>query len=110
MLNRSVCRLLMLLALTGLVAVNASAAQYQQCKIQYHIGMMSDDADFTDTAPSRNDITVCVRDLEDCNARAVELVRNYETEYGTQSSSVRPNLNTIRISGTIIEGECSELD
>lgn len=103
-------RLLLILAITTLMSVSAAAAEYQECKIQYHIGLMSDDPDFTDTAPSREDITVCVRNLEDCNSRAVELVGNYEREYGDVSASERPNLSSIWISGTALEGECSTLD
>lgn len=110
MANRIPSRMLMLLVLAGLTGANATADSYQQCKIQYHIGMMSDDPDFTDTAPSRKEVTVCVRNLEDCDNRAVELVRDYEREYGAASASERPNLNSIMISGTILEGECSTLD
>jgi len=110
MSNRILSQLLVMLALTALTAASATAAVYQQCKIQYHIGMMSDDPDFTDTAPSRKEVTVCVRNLEDCNNRSVELVRDYEREYGAVSASERPNLNSIMISGTILEGECSTLD
>jgi|GEM_PF-6445936 len=101
---------LSLLAVTSLTPVLAAAENYQQCRIEYHISLMPDENDNVDTSPSRHEYTACVRNLEDCNSRAMQLVRDHEMATGNVDRTERPNLNTIRISGTIIEGTCSELD